>query len=125
MSGKERSERTPAAPGYPVPSVNLFYPFREATPTNSVTRIVDAYWEQWKRNHLLELENKMNPTELGEMLVENARSKYGDTTAAPFNMLSSDAFEKFCSGRSFTDADRAECERAYKSRWNVLTGYPS
>lgn len=63
----------------------------------------------------------MNPTQLGEMLVENGIAKHGEVFADPTNALVSEPFEKFCTGRNFTPDERKECERAYKARWKVLT----
>jgi len=64
----------------------------------------------------------MNPTQLGEMLVENARAKHGDVVAHPTNMIPSEPFTRFCEGRNFTAADRDECVVAYKNRWEILKG---
>ena len=63
----------------------------------------------------------MNPTQLGEMLVENGIKKYGRVLTTPTNMLASDTFERFCVGRKFTKDERKECEAAYKNRWRMLT----
>lgn len=60
------------------------------------------------------------PTQLGHQLAEAMVSKHPEF-ACPQEFIMSSNFQGFCKGRSFDDAQRIECEKAYHQRYKDLT----